>query len=265
MFKQAKWLNVIFRLCIFALFVMTIVSLTSGILLVSSVIREDKDSGAEAFYNALPYIRLTFGVYYYIFILTAVCVILSVLSGSGTDGASIVFRTLCLGGCALIQFRGLPIAKVFKLFGDVTKGMSYDEMVDLSDEEFEQLLIDKGSSASEIDALFNSDASDKAILFMMLAYVVSMVVFLVLAITSVRSLYRQSQAEAQAVDMYGETQPPEGSPLRQAFYDNAIRSTAQEMRSELSDIIRLVPPEINYPQDDSHVRYMDTGSDDDDL
>ncbi len=264
MIKEARWLNVIFRIFIFALFVMTIVSLTSGILLVSSVIREDKNSGAEAFYNALPYIRLTFGVYYYIFILTAVCVILSVLSGSGTDGASIVFRTLCLGGCALIQFRGLPIAKVFKLFGDVTKGMSYDEMVDLSDEEFEQLLIDKGSSASEIDALFNSDASDKAMLFMMLAYVVSMVVFLVLAITSVRSLYSQSRAEAQAVDMYGEAPQPM-SALKQALYDNDIRGTAQEMKSEFRDIIHLAPPEFNYPQDDSHTRYMNIDSDEDDF
>lgn len=268
MIKEARWLNVIFRIFIFALFVMTIISLTSGILLISRTINDQGTSQGESLYNAMPFIRGTFALYYYIFILTVVSAVLSVLSGSGTDSVSIFFRTACLAVCGWLQYGGLPLAKIFKTLADIVKGLSYDEMIAISDAELEERFLDRGISAREFDAFFSSDADDSAFLYMILAYLVSMVIFLILAITSVKSLQKQAAASAQSKDMYGETQnrdmfgEAQQSPLEQALRDNDIRGTAQELREDLSDIVHMAPPEFSYSEDASHIRYMDPEDED---
>ena len=259
MFKEAKLLNIIFRIGMFALFIMTVISLSMMFILLGKIMNDQSQSQGEALYNAVPVMRGAFGLYYYIFVLCAVCIIISVLSGYGTYPAAVFFRTVSLAGCAVLFFRGLSVAKLFKTLADIVSQMTYEEMINTSDSEIEALFEQKGYSTAELDAFLNSNESEDAALYMLLAYLVSMVVFLILAITSVKSLSKQSESRAMQQDMYGEAP----SPLAKALSDNDILGTAGEMAKDIKDIATFAPPEFNYSEDSDHVRFVDL--DDDDL
>ena len=269
MIKDAKKLNVLFRICIFALFVMTVISLSSLLVLVVKVTQEQDNksiSDTEKLYNVLPLLKASFVLYYYIFILTLATALLSIASGYGSQNVSIVFRTIFLGLCAFLQFRGLGIARLIKLVTEALSKVSYDEIAGRSNDEIEAIFLDKGYSSDEFDKIFDASNSKESTMMMLAAYALSMIVFLVLSLTSLHSLYKQLSALKSEQSMYdAEQQPgPQRSGLAMTLSDNAARATMNEIFGDIKELRSMPPPEFRHSNSQTY-NSQDIIDDDDDF
>ncbi len=183
-------LNTIFRIVVIATLVSAVISFASMIKMTMMIEEDDELTKAvvSAFTTSLDFFIVTL-------VLMIASIVLSVVCFKYHNKVFAVIRTLFMGGTFLLHAASLSfVKKVYPVFNALRK-LDFKDESDLRDIEPEDLDLTRADMDAFEDAL---EMSDDAAMIFVLALIVAVVIFTILAITSIVSLVKSKKAENTA-------------------------------------------------------------------
>lgn len=188
-----KICNIVFRLVIFACFIMAVIMVVNMITFIMIMDKDDPKKTDEFVDAILAFTGLYQGVFY----ASCAAFILSILSKYKCSTAAIVVRTIFIGILTAVMAFGL---KVDIAMHDVTEVLEKLKLTDLNKITKEKC-IEAGITkerAEELAETLNADSAQGAVIAMSIAIFLSALIYFILTCTSLHNLLKKNKTAEEA-------------------------------------------------------------------